>query len=185
MFIEIRCRRPEKGKSRDLWSPFIMRSNVLHPYSTDKWFLSSEFRKLWDLILAVMSKLFVLSRQWPGLTQQVHTPCPERGCSHYFTWRDWQELDSTDLYNLQVLNIFFFFFLRQIPGQLKKNSGLRGSSQARFQCSSALHFLSQPFRHAVPELWPLFKLFTLYTFGGPRQLTCFKRFSFSIFHNPS
>ncbi|XP_056232533.1 malignant fibrous histiocytoma-amplified sequence 1 homolog [Seriola aureovittata] len=72
-FIEIRCRRPEKDE---------------------------EFRPLWDLILAVMSKLFVLSRQWPGLTQQVHTPCPERGCPHYFTWRDWQELSNTNLYNL-------------------------------------------------------------------------------------
>ncbi|XP_074523030.1 malignant fibrous histiocytoma-amplified sequence 1 [Halichoeres trimaculatus] len=72
-FIEIRCRRPEKDEG---------------------------FRPLWDLILAVMSKLFVLSKQWPGLTQQVHTPCPERGCPHYFTWRDWQELDNTDFYNL-------------------------------------------------------------------------------------
>ncbi|XP_070817242.1 malignant fibrous histiocytoma-amplified sequence 1 homolog [Chaetodon trifascialis] len=72
-FIEIRCRRPEKDE---------------------------EFRQLWDLILAVMSKLFVLSRQWPGLTQQVHTPCPERGCPHYFTWRDLQELNNTDFYNL-------------------------------------------------------------------------------------
>ncbi|XP_074478787.1 malignant fibrous histiocytoma-amplified sequence 1 [Sebastes fasciatus] len=72
-FIEIRCRRPEKDE---------------------------EFRQLWDLILAVMSKLFVLSRQWPGLTQQVHTPCPERGCPHYFTWRDWQELHNADFYNI-------------------------------------------------------------------------------------
>ncbi|XP_030582237.1 malignant fibrous histiocytoma-amplified sequence 1 [Archocentrus centrarchus] len=72
-FIEVRCRRPEKDK---------------------------EFWQMWDLILAVMSKIFVLSRQWPGLTQQVHTPCPERGCLHYFTWRDWQELNNTDLYNL-------------------------------------------------------------------------------------
>ncbi|XP_059202351.1 malignant fibrous histiocytoma-amplified sequence 1 homolog [Centropristis striata] len=72
-FIEIRCRRPEKGE---------------------------EFRQSWDLILAVMSKLFVLSKQWPGLTQQVHTPCPERGCPHYFTWRDWQELSSTDFFNI-------------------------------------------------------------------------------------
>ncbi|XP_071345529.1 malignant fibrous histiocytoma-amplified sequence 1 homolog isoform X2 [Trachinotus anak] len=72
-FIEIRCRRPEKDE---------------------------EFRPLWDLILTVMSNLFVLSRQWPGLTQQVHTPCPERGCPHYFTWRDWQELSNTNLYNL-------------------------------------------------------------------------------------
>ncbi|XP_034535462.1 malignant fibrous histiocytoma-amplified sequence 1 homolog [Notolabrus celidotus] len=72
-FIEIRCRRPEKDKG---------------------------FRPLWNLILAVMSKLFVLSRQWPGLTQQVHTPCPERGCPHYFPWRDWQELNNTDFYNL-------------------------------------------------------------------------------------
>ncbi|XP_053178653.1 malignant fibrous histiocytoma-amplified sequence 1 [Scomber japonicus] len=73
MFIEIRCRRPEKH---------------------------NEFRPLWDLILAVMSKLFVLSRQWPGLAQQVHTPCPERDCSHYFTWRDWQELSNADLFDL-------------------------------------------------------------------------------------
>ncbi|KAM7424583.1 hypothetical protein PAMA_000774 [Pampus argenteus] len=73
LFIEIRCRRPEKN---------------------------NEFRQLWDLILALMSKLFVLSRQWPGLTQQVQTPCPERGCPHYFTWRDWQELSNTDFYNL-------------------------------------------------------------------------------------
>ncbi|KAM7015168.1 malignant fibrous histiocytoma-amplified sequence 1 [Tautogolabrus adspersus] len=72
-FIEIRCRRPE---------------------------IDEEFRQLWDLILAVISKLFVLSRQWPGLTQQIHTPCPERGCPHYFTWRDWQELNNTDFYNL-------------------------------------------------------------------------------------
>ncbi|XP_042270339.1 malignant fibrous histiocytoma-amplified sequence 1 homolog [Thunnus maccoyii] len=72
-FIEIRCRRPDKH---------------------------NEFRQLWDLILAVMSKLFVLSRQWPGLTQQVHTPCPEKGCPHYFTWRDWQELSNADFYNL-------------------------------------------------------------------------------------
>ncbi|XP_047435872.1 malignant fibrous histiocytoma-amplified sequence 1 homolog isoform X2 [Mugil cephalus] len=72
-FIEIRCRRPEGN---------------------------DEFRPMWDLILAIMSKLFVLSRQWPGLTQQVHTPCPERGCLHYFTWRDWQELNNTDFYNL-------------------------------------------------------------------------------------
>ncbi|XP_040003008.1 malignant fibrous histiocytoma-amplified sequence 1 [Xiphias gladius] len=72
-FIEIRCRRPEKNE---------------------------EFRPLWDLVLAVMSKLLVLSRQWPGLTQQVHTPCPERGCPHFFTWRDWQELSNTNLYNL-------------------------------------------------------------------------------------
>lgn len=72
-FIEIRCRRPEKDE---------------------------EFRQLWDLILAVMSKVFVLSRQWPGLTQQVHTPCPERGCPHYFTWQDWQELNNTDFYNI-------------------------------------------------------------------------------------
>ncbi|XP_026234834.1 malignant fibrous histiocytoma-amplified sequence 1 homolog isoform X2 [Anabas testudineus] len=70
--IEIRCRRPEKGE---------------------------QFQQLWDLILAVMSKLLVLSREWPGLTQQVHTPCPERGCQHYFTWRDWQELNNTDFYN--------------------------------------------------------------------------------------
>ncbi|XP_051235438.1 malignant fibrous histiocytoma-amplified sequence 1 homolog [Dicentrarchus labrax] len=72
-FIEIRCRRPEKDE---------------------------EFRPLWDLILAVMSKLFVLSRQWPGLAQQVHTPCPERGCPHYFPWRDCQEFHNTDFYNL-------------------------------------------------------------------------------------
>ncbi|XP_040898006.1 malignant fibrous histiocytoma-amplified sequence 1 homolog isoform X2 [Toxotes jaculatrix] len=72
-FIEIRCRRPEKDE---------------------------EFRPLWDLILAVMSNLFVLSRQWPGVTHQVHTPCPERGCPHYFTWRDWKELSNTNLYNL-------------------------------------------------------------------------------------
>ncbi|CAJ1049606.1 malignant fibrous histiocytoma-amplified sequence 1 homolog [Xyrichtys novacula] len=72
-FIEIRSRRPEQDEG---------------------------FRSLWDLILAVMSKLFVLSRQWPGLTQQVHTPCPEKGCPHYFTWRDWQELNNTDFYNL-------------------------------------------------------------------------------------
>ncbi|TKS69512.1 Malignant fibrous histiocytoma-amplified sequence 1 -like protein [Collichthys lucidus] len=72
-FIEIRCRRPDKNE---------------------------EFRQLWDLILAVMSKLFVLSRQWPGLTQQVHTPCPERDCLHYFTWRDLQELNNIDFYNL-------------------------------------------------------------------------------------
>ncbi|KAI3377380.1 hypothetical protein L3Q82_008570, partial [Scortum barcoo] len=78
-FIEIRCRRPEKDR---------------------------EFRQTWDLILAVMSKLFVLSKQWPGLTQQVHTPCPERGCPHYFTWRDWQELNNTDFYNLIKSRIF-------------------------------------------------------------------------------
>ncbi|XP_061565123.1 malignant fibrous histiocytoma-amplified sequence 1 homolog isoform X2 [Cololabis saira] len=72
-FIEIRCRRPEKNQ---------------------------EFRQLWDLILAVMSKLFVLSRQWPGLTLQVHTPCPERDCPHYFTWRDCQELTNINFYNL-------------------------------------------------------------------------------------
>nr|XP_046250861.1 probable serine/threonine-protein kinase roco5 isoform X2 [Scatophagus argus] len=70
-YIEIRCRRPE-----------------------------DEFRQSWDLILAVMSKLFVLSGQWPGLTQQVHTPCPERGCPHYFTWRDLEEISNTDFYNL-------------------------------------------------------------------------------------
>ncbi|KAM4602463.1 malignant fibrous histiocytoma-amplified sequence 1 [Polymixia lowei] len=72
-FIEIRCRRPEED---------------------------NKFRPSWDLILAVMSKLSVLSRQWPGLTQQVHTPCPERYCPHYFTWRDWQDLNNTDLYDL-------------------------------------------------------------------------------------
>uniref|UniRef100_UPI0037E8CCFE malignant fibrous histiocytoma-amplified sequence 1 n=1 Tax=Semicossyphus pulcher TaxID=241346 RepID=UPI0037E8CCFE len=72
-FIEIRCRRPEKD---------------------------GEFQQLWDLILAVMSKMFVLSRQWPGLTQQVHTSCPERGCPHYFTWRDCREFNNTDFYNL-------------------------------------------------------------------------------------
>ncbi|XP_071392694.1 malignant fibrous histiocytoma-amplified sequence 1 homolog [Centroberyx affinis] len=79
-FIDIRCRRPEKDD--ELFS------------------LSSEFRQSWDLILAVMSKLSVLSRQWTGLTQQVHTPCPERDCPHYFTWRDWQELNNTDFYDL-------------------------------------------------------------------------------------
>ncbi|XP_041839153.1 malignant fibrous histiocytoma-amplified sequence 1 isoform X2 [Melanotaenia boesemani] len=71
-FIEIRCRRPEKNE---------------------------EFQQVWDLILAVMSKLFVLSRQWPGLTHQVHTPCPERGCPHYYTWKDWQDLHNTDFYS--------------------------------------------------------------------------------------
>ncbi|XP_044054514.1 uncharacterized protein si:ch211-210p4.6 [Siniperca chuatsi] len=32
--------------------------------------------------------------------QAVYTPCPERGCPHYFTWRDLQELNNTDFYNL-------------------------------------------------------------------------------------
>ncbi|KAM6980609.1 malignant fibrous histiocytoma-amplified sequence 1 [Aplochiton taeniatus] len=59
--IEIRCKRPE----------------------------ITAFRRSWSLILSVMSKLLELSSQWPGLAQQVHSPCPERGCPHYYVWQDW------------------------------------------------------------------------------------------------
>lgn len=101
--IEIRCRRPEKDEGKKIIITFLI---VRPMFCTAKLqaavlcSLSPEFQQVWDFILAVMSKLFVLSRQWPGLTQQVHTPCPERGCQHYFTWRDWQELNNIDFYNL-------------------------------------------------------------------------------------
>ncbi|KAK6288414.1 hypothetical protein J4Q44_G00388860 [Coregonus suidteri] len=71
-YIQIRCKRPE----------------------------TSEFRRSWDLFLSVMYKLVVLSRQWPGLSQHVHTPCKEKGCTAYFVWRDWQDLTETDIYDL-------------------------------------------------------------------------------------
>ena len=111
-FMEVRCRRPEKNegkkkfkkkvqKKRNLRSLFLSENEMPRVrHGTDVWFLLAEFRPQWDLILAVMSKLFVLSRQWPGLTQKVHTPCPERDCPHFFTWRDWQELRDANLYNL-------------------------------------------------------------------------------------
>ncbi|XP_021462487.1 malignant fibrous histiocytoma-amplified sequence 1 homolog [Oncorhynchus mykiss] len=70
--IQIRCKRPE----------------------------TSEFRRSWDLFLSVMKKLVVLSRQWPGLSQHVHTPCKEKGCTAYFVWRDWQNLQISDIYDL-------------------------------------------------------------------------------------
>lgn len=100
-FIEIRCRRPEKNEGKSLTSLLIMTPS--DPTVKTAAF-SPEYRQLWDLILAVMSKLFVLSRQWPGLTLQVHTPCPERGCLHYFTWRDCQELTNINFYNLWALS---------------------------------------------------------------------------------
>ncbi|KAM4593563.1 malignant fibrous histiocytoma-amplified sequence 1 isoform 3-T3 [Odontesthes bonariensis] len=99
-FIEIRSRRPEKNEGKKIASSLSLWHLVIYMAKLQTAAFSSEFRQLWDLILAVMSKLFVLSRQWPGLTQQVHTPCPERGCPHYFTWRDLQELNNTDFYNL-------------------------------------------------------------------------------------
>ena len=65
----------------------------------------SEFRQSWDMVLAVMRKLWLLSQQWPGLVQQVYTPCPHAGCSHMFLWKDWKELsDSTDIYSMYVMS---------------------------------------------------------------------------------
>ena len=63
-------------------------------------FSREEFRRSWDLFLSVMKKLVVLSRQWPGLSQHVHTPCKEKGCTAYFVWRDWQNLQISDIYDL-------------------------------------------------------------------------------------
>ncbi|XP_062327650.1 malignant fibrous histiocytoma-amplified sequence 1 homolog [Osmerus eperlanus] len=73
-FIEIRCKRPEP----------------------------TEFRQSWDMVLAVICKLWRMSQQWPGLVQQVYSPCPEAGCSVMFPWRDWQELvsDNADIYSI-------------------------------------------------------------------------------------
>ncbi|XP_019899679.1 malignant fibrous histiocytoma-amplified sequence 1 homolog isoform X2 [Esox lucius] len=71
-YIQIRCRRPE----------------------------NSEYRRSWDFVMSVMSKLAELSRQWPGLSQHVHTPCKEKSCTAYFAWRDWQDLTNTDIYDL-------------------------------------------------------------------------------------
>lgn len=60
----------------------------------------NEFSKPWALILSVMSKLSGLSIQWPGLAQQSHSPCPERGCPHYHIWRDWKNQTDENIYDL-------------------------------------------------------------------------------------
>lgn len=71
-YIEIRSRRPE----------------------------DNEFSRPWTLILSVMSKLSGLSTQWSGLAQQIHSPCPEKGCPHYHIWGDWKNLTDENIYDL-------------------------------------------------------------------------------------
>ncbi|XP_064169689.1 malignant fibrous histiocytoma-amplified sequence 1 homolog [Anguilla rostrata] len=72
-YIQIRCRRPAA---------------------------SADFRRSWDLILAVMWKLSELAEQWPGLFQITCSPCRQQGCLHDFQWSDIRNLGGLDIYKV-------------------------------------------------------------------------------------
>ncbi|XP_030650044.1 malignant fibrous histiocytoma-amplified sequence 1 homolog [Chanos chanos] len=66
-------------------------------------FKPEEIQKAWDMVKVIMMKLAVLTKQWRGLCQLVHSPCRHQGCTDSFEWGDWQDwLDSSraDIFNL-------------------------------------------------------------------------------------
>ncbi|KAI1904006.1 hypothetical protein AGOR_G00001240 [Albula goreensis] len=60
---------------------------------------SADFRRSWDLIVAMIRKLNQLTEQWPGLFQIVCSPCWESGCEEGFEWRDLGKLGGCDIYD--------------------------------------------------------------------------------------
>ncbi|XP_053545265.1 malignant fibrous histiocytoma-amplified sequence 1 homolog [Bombina bombina] len=48
----------------------------------------SDFRPLWDFILAILSIVVKLYEEWPGLHTYIRTPCRTVGCPDEFEWPD-------------------------------------------------------------------------------------------------